>query len=223
VSEGRRSARERILAAAVRQIAREGIDGVRIARIAMEARVSSALVHYHFATRDALLAEALAYSYEQAGEVRTAGEPPAGASHAERLQSMIEQCLPTTPDLAEDWVLWIELWLRAARHPEMRPVAEELYARLHAWFADEIAAGVKDGEFNRCDPDEVADRTLALLDGYGTRTLIGDSALPLDRARQAVSSTLARDLGLGERLQAREPAPSAARAASRPVRTAPSM
>ena len=48
---------------------------------------------------------------------------------------MIEQCLPTTPGLAEDWVLWIELWLRAARYPEMRPVAEELYARLHAWFA----------------------------------------------------------------------------------------
>jgi AcrR family transcriptional regulator len=217
------SARERILAAAVRQIAREGIDGVRIARIAMEARVSSALVHYHFATRDELLAEALEYSYGHAGEVRTADEAPAGASHAERLASMIEQCLPTTPGLAEDWVLWIELWLRAARNPEMRPVAEKLYARMHAWFADEIAAGVKDGEFGRCDPDDVADRTLALLDGYGTRTRIGDGGMPLERARRAVAASLARDLGLGETLQAGEPAPSAARAASRPVRTAPSM
>jgi AcrR family transcriptional regulator len=221
------SARDRILAAAARQIAREGIDGVRIARIAMEARVSSALVHYHFETRDSLLAEALEYSYVHAGEVRTAGEPPAGASHVERLEAMIEQCLPTNPGLAEDWVLWIELWLRAARHPEMRPVAEELYARLHAWFRDEIAAGVEDGEFARCDPDDVADHVLALLDGYGVRTLIGDGAIPLDRARHAVSSALARELDprppQGETLQAREPAPSAARAASRPVRTAPSM
>jgi AcrR family transcriptional regulator len=218
------TARERILAAAVRQIAREGIDGVRIARIAMEARVSSALVHYHFETRDALLAEALDYSYQQAGAARIAGEDELPeASHAERLQSMIDGCLPTTPDLTEDWVLWVELWLRAARHPDLRPVAEELYARLHAWFRDEIAAGVKDGEFTRCDPDEVADRTLALIDGFGIRTLIGDGAIPLDRARRAVSSALARDLGLGDVLaQAREP-PSAARAASRPVRTAPSM
>jgi AcrR family transcriptional regulator len=235
VSDREPSARERILAAAVRQIAREGIDGVRIARIAMEARVSTALVHYHFDTRDALLAEALDYSYAHAGEARIAGEDElAGASHAERLQSMIEQCLPTTPGLTEDWVLWVELWLRAARHPELRPVAEELYARLHAWFRDEIAAGVDGGEFARCDPDEVADRALALLDGYGIRTLIGDASLPLDRARLGVSSALARELGLGERLtssrgsassgaQAGEPAPSAARAASRPVRTAPSM
>jgi AcrR family transcriptional regulator len=219
------TARERILAAAVGQIAREGIDGVRIARIAMEARVSSALVHYHFETRDALLAEALDYSYHRAGEARIAGEDELPASsHAERLQSMIDGCLPTTPDLTEDWVRWVELWLRAARHPDLRPVAEELYARMHAWFRDEIAAGVKDGEFNRCDPDEVADHTLALIDGFGIRTLIGDGAIPLDRARKAVSSALARDLGIGDALtQAREPAPSAARAASRPVRTAPSM
>jgi AcrR family transcriptional regulator len=223
LSAGKRSARERILAAAVRQIAREGIDGVRIARIAMEARVSSALIHYHFETRDALLAEALDYSYSHAGDARIAGDELPAASHAERLRSMVEQCLPTTPGLAEDWVLWVELWLRAARVPELRPVAEELYARLHAWFAKEIDAGVKDGEFDRCDPDEVADRALALIDGFGIRTLIGDGAVSLDRARAAISRALAQDLGLGETLQAREPARKAARAASRPVRTAPSM
>ena len=226
MSDGKPSARERILAAAVGQIASEGIDGVRIARIAMAARVSTALVHYHFETRDALLAEALDYSYQRAGEARIAGdeELPA-ASHAQRLQSMIDGCLPTTPALSEDWVLWVELWLRAARHPDLRPIAEELYARMHAWFRDEIATGVEDGEFARCDPDEVADRTMALIDGYGIRTLIGDGAVPLERARDAVSSALARDLGLGEQLtaQAGEPAPSAAHAATRPVRTAPSI
>ena len=113
---------------------------------------------------------------------------------------MIDQCLPSTPALAEDWVLWVELWLRAVRHPELRPIAEELYARMRAWFAGEIAAGITDGEFGRCDPDEVADRTLALLDGFGVRTLIGDPTIPLERARRSVSASLAAELGLGERL-----------------------
>lgn len=190
------SARERILAAAVRRIAREGIDEVRIARIAMDARVSTSLVHYHFETREALLAEALRYSYTRAGNARiTSGELPA-ASHAERLRSMIDQCLPTTPSLEEDWVLWVELWLRAVRHPELGPVAEELYSRLHSWFEAEIAAGVRVGEFARCDPGEVADRALALIDGFGIRTLIGDTRVPLDRAREAVATALAEDLGL---------------------------
>src|SRR5579884_852631 len=106
-SRRRGQARERILAAAVRRIASEGIDEVRIARIAMDAGVSSSLVHYHFATREALLAEAIDYSYERAGDARiSSGELPA-ASHAERLRSMIDQCLPLTPVLEQDWVLWV--------------------------------------------------------------------------------------------------------------------
>jgi AcrR family transcriptional regulator len=219
----RRDGRDRILAAAVGQIAREGIDGVRIARIAMEAGVSPANVHYHFETREALLAEALEYSYAQAGDVRLETDLPEEASHAERLQSMIDQCLPTSPSLREDWVLWVELWLRAVRHPELRPVAEELYARVHAWFADEIA-GVRDQEFERCDPQEVADHVLALIDGFGVRTLIGDSTIPLERARRSVASALARDLGLGERLVATTPsaaAPGSPAGASVPPAAAP--
>jgi AcrR family transcriptional regulator len=194
-------ARERILAAAVRRIASEGIDGVRIARIAMDAGVSTALVHYHFDSRDALLAEALDYSYAHADDSRTAGaELPASRSHAERLESMVDQCLPSTPELRDDWVLWVELWLRAVRHAELRPFAAELYARMHGWLASEIAEGVRDGEFGRCDPEDVADRTLALIDGFGVRTLVGDPMVPLERARRAVTSSLARDLGLGEQL-----------------------
>lgn len=193
---GRPTARERILAAAVGRIAREGIDGVRIARIAMDAGVSTALVHYHFATREALLAQALEYSYELAGDARVESGLPDDATHAQRLAAMIDQCLPTTPQLHDDWVLWLELWLRAVRHPELRPVAENLYGRMRAWFADEIAAGIADNEFASCDPDEVADRTLALLDGLGVRTLIGDSTIPLTHARDVVAASLARDLGL---------------------------
>jgi len=114
--------------------------------------------------------------------------------------TMIDGCLPSNEALREDWVLWVELWLRAVRHPELEPVAEELYARLHKWFADEITSGVADGEFARCDADAVADRALALIDGFGIRNLIGDRTMPLARARRAVESELARDLGLGKRL-----------------------
>ena len=66
--------RERILAAAVERIASDGIDEVRIARIAMDAGVSTSLVHYHFETREALLEQALEYSYELAGDVRLAAD-----------------------------------------------------------------------------------------------------------------------------------------------------
>jgi AcrR family transcriptional regulator len=194
------SARERILAAAVDRIAGEGIEEVRIARIAMDAGVSTALVHYHFETREALLAEALEYSFEHAGDVRIGADDVAAGSHAERLARMVDACLPGNPSLERDWVLWVELWLRAVRHPELRPISEELYARMRDWFAAAIGAGVEAGEFERCDAEDVADRALALIDGFGVRTLIGDSAVSLDRARRAIGAVLARDLGVGQQL-----------------------
>jgi AcrR family transcriptional regulator len=170
--------RERILDAAVRRIAADGIDDVRIARIAMDAGVSTALVHYHFATREALLAEALEHSFERAGDTRTTGEG--------RLHDMIEQCLPLPGAQEQDWLLWVELWLRAVRHPELRPTAAKLYARMHDWFREAIEEELPD-----VDAGPTADRLLALIDGYGVRAMLGDPAMPLERAREEIWAALA--------------------------------
>jgi AcrR family transcriptional regulator len=167
VTEG---ARQRILAAAVERIAAEGIDEVRIARVAMDAGVSTSLVHYHFETREALLAEALEYSYELAGDVRM-GDDEDGLVHA------VHQLLPYPGVLERDWILWVELWLRAVRHPELRPTAARLYDRMRAWLAESL-----DGD------ERVADRLMALADGYGVRVLIG--AMDLEVARREIWAAL---------------------------------
>jgi AcrR family transcriptional regulator len=194
-SEVAAQGRERLLDAAVRLIAREGIDNVRIARIAAEAGVSAGLVHYHFDSRDALLEEAIEHSYERAGDMRLATLDD-GATAAQRLRAMIDQCLPSDRPLREDWVLWVELWLRGARDPALRPVAARLYARLHAWFAEALAEGIAAGELRACDVDRMSDRLLALIDGYGIRVLTEDPQMPLDRARFEVWDSVAGELGL---------------------------
>jgi AcrR family transcriptional regulator len=197
VETGTRSnARERILDAAVRLIAREGIDDVRIARIATTAGVSPSLLHYHFESREALLAEALEHSYELAGSARLSPPEEAALPPARRLAAMIDQCLPLTESLREDWVLWVELWLRAVRHPELRPTAARLYARMHAWFAEAIADGVASGAFTATDPERTADRLLALIDGYGLRALNEDPEMPVERARAEIWAAVGDQLGV---------------------------
>lgn len=191
----RASARARILDAAVKLIAREGIQDVRIARIAMEAGVSASLLHYHFASRDALLAEALEHSYELAGTIRI-GPDDEHAPATTRLQVMIDQCLPAPGALHDDWMLWVELWLHAARRPELRPTAARLYARMHAWFAETIVEGAAIGEFTVADATRTVDRLLALIDGYGIRTLTEDPAMPIERARAEIWAAVAGELGV---------------------------
>jgi AcrR family transcriptional regulator len=188
-------ARERILAAAVERIATDGIDDVRIARIAMDAGVSTSLVHYHFETREALLEQALEYSFELAGDVRIGEDEADLPDHARRLAAMVDQCLPYPGELERDWILWVELWLRAVRHTELRPTAARLYGRMRRWFAEAIAAGVDAGEFDAgVDPERTTDRVLALCDGFGVRTLLGD--LEIEHARAEVWAVLSHDLGV---------------------------
>ena len=194
-----RGARERILAAAVDRIARHGIDEVRIARIAMDAGVSTSLVHYHFETREALLEQALEYSYELAGDIRLGpeGDAVARIGSVHRLAAMIDQFLPYPGLLERDWILYVELWLRAVRHPEMRPTAARLYTRMRDWFAEAITAGIERGEFPQdADPQRIANRILALADGYGVRALFGD--LDVADARREIWAAIKDELALPE-------------------------
>src|SRR5215468_5138149 len=94
-------ARERILRAATELIASDGIDEVRIARVA------NALVHHYFSTREELLAQALLQSFELAADERFGAGPAAAATATEGLAIAIDECLPTSEEGEREWVLWV--------------------------------------------------------------------------------------------------------------------
>jgi AcrR family transcriptional regulator len=191
------NARERILEAACDLIASDGIDDVRIARVATRARASTALVHHYFSTREELLEQALIHSFEAAGDDRFGEEPEAERTAALGLARAIETCLPLPGSQERDWVLWVELWLRAVRDPQLRPLTADLYARYRRWIAGAIRAGLESGEFESArDPDELADAAIALIDGAGVRALARDPAMDVDRVRGIVAGYLAAELGI---------------------------
>jgi AcrR family transcriptional regulator len=192
-----RDARERILEAACDLIAAEGIDDVRIARVAMKARASTALVHHYFSTREELLEQALLHSFEQVGDERfTEGDGEALTATA-ALAEAIEECLPRPGRLERDWVLWVELWLRAVREPDLRPLAATLYARYHEWLEEVLQRGIDSGEFEQpADLAALTNRAMALLDGLGLRALLRDPTMDIEAARAQVADFLAEALGI---------------------------
>ncbi|HYH87889.1 MAG TPA: TetR/AcrR family transcriptional regulator [Solirubrobacteraceae bacterium] len=190
--------RERILEAACDMLAAEGVDDVRIARIATAAGVSPALVHYHFTTREALLTEALEHSFEQLGDLRTTAADDEQWTAAERLGWMVDQSLPFPGEGERDVRLWLELWGYAARRPDLREFAAQLYERYDAWIAEVVEEGMASGEFERGDVDEITRRLVAMLDGVGPRVVVAGGRLPLEAARRLVTRGLAMELGVAE-------------------------
>lgn len=192
-----RDARERILEAACDLIAAEGIDDVRIARVAMKAGASTALVHHYFSTREELLEQALLHTFEQVGDERFAASGGEAPTATAALAEAIEECLPRPGRLERDSVLWVELWLRAAREPDLRPLAASLYARYHEWLEDVLERGIESGEFEApADLPALTDRTMALLDGLGLRALLRDPTMGIEAARTQVAEFLAPQLGI---------------------------
>ena len=177
--------RARILSAAVEALADGGIDEVKVARVAARAGVSTASIHYHFETREGLLAAAFEQSFAIAGDVRRNTKYGDGTA-LERLRRKVEASLPLDGVRRREWELWVELWLRAAREPALRETAALVYAQLHASFRALLDEGVLTGEFAVADPDGAADRLVAAVDGFGLRTLLTDPGMPPERALEQV-------------------------------------
>ncbi len=187
----------RILDAACDLIAEEGIDDVRIARVAQRAGASTGLVHHYFSTREELLEQALIHSFERAGDERFGEEGESAATAAAGVAAAIRESLPAPGEQEREWVLWVELWLRAVREPDLRPVANRLYERYRAWLASLIRAGLESGEFREgIDPEAAADVAMALLDGAGVRAMLDDPGMGVEDARELVARALAPELGV---------------------------
>jgi AcrR family transcriptional regulator len=189
---------DRILEAACELIAEDGIDEVRIARVAQRAGASTSLVHHYFSTREELLEQALVHSFEQAGDERFGEDASTGSGTAvQGLAAAIRESLPYPGGQQREWVLWVELWLRAVRDPDLRPVAARMYERYRAWMTEVIVAGVESGEFRAdVDVERTADMAVALLDGTGVRALFDDPWMNVVTARAAVATALAREVGI---------------------------
>ncbi|MEU4170219.1 TetR/AcrR family transcriptional regulator [Streptomyces sp. NPDC026665] len=192
--------RERILTAACEAIAEIGFEKIRMRMVAEQAGVSTALLHYHFDTREKLFTEAMAHSFANtAVDVeRDAETAPAAVVLARILRSL----LPTDPVLHQDWRLWQELWVRALRDESTRVFAVDLYAELHAWVSGAVRRGIESGEFTPTDVDELATLVLSLSDGYGIRLMLRDPMVTLEGALASVWRHAATSLGLPEAVPA---------------------
>ena len=120
--------------------------------------------------------------------------------------------------------------LAAAGSERERLAREELSKRWRDYFYDPVRRGAESGEFEPvCEPDEVAERLIALVDGLGFELLLGYSWTSPERMRERVDAFVSEQLGVSRSgrgcARARSPrsgcAPSCPRALRRTATRAP--
>jgi AcrR family transcriptional regulator len=187
-----------IIDAAVRVIMERGLADTRISDIAERAGVSPALVLYYFDSKDKVLSEALTYANE-GFYLRISREILRLPNARDQIIRLIELSCPgldsVDPQWDDEYILWIELWVRALRDPEMAKDREALDRRWHGVITDIIRAGQQQGAFPPSDADEAALRLRALMDGMSILLVLRDTEMTPERMRDACIDFAAHLIG----------------------------
>jgi AcrR family transcriptional regulator len=170
-----------IIRAAQDIIAEQGYPAASARTVAARCGISPGTLTYHFPSMDALLVAALREASIDYTDTAIDASRSLPGAH-ERLMSLIDAALPSNPGALRNWRLWMEYWARASHFSELADVHSERYAEWRSTFEQIVASGVERGEFRAVDPAGTALVIVALLDGLGLQTVIGDAAVTVGTA-----------------------------------------
>lgn len=162
-----------ILKAARRALIEHGYDDLSMATVAEEFDGSQSLIHYHFDSREGLLAALIEREQELYIELFDSfPEDP-----EERLERLMNVFVREFDEWAEESgmaVRFVELSAAATHSEPIRTALRDLNALFREEFEQTIADGVNAGVFEPVDPAQVARLLLAGVDSAMDRWVVGE-------------------------------------------------
>ena len=190
--------RQEILAAAARVITDRGLAETRISDIAERCGVSPGLILYYFDSKDRLLVEALTHANDQF-YLRLSRDLRKLPSARQQLERVVELSVPgllPEYEYLDEWALWVEIWVRALRDPDLAKEREELDRRWRQSIADIVRRGRATGEFPEGqDADDLGLVIGALIDGLAIGVLMSDTAFTPEKMQELCMDVASKLIG----------------------------
>jgi hypothetical protein len=122
---------------------------------------------------------------------------------SERMDRLIQLSVPgLLPEYAllDEWALWLEIWVRALRDPEMAKERETLDRRWVQSISEVIRYGRQTGEFpsDAADADDIAMEFGAMVDGLAIQVLLNDTVMTPSRMHDICVDVARRLIGYDE-------------------------
>lgn len=165
-------AREKILETATRLFAEQGYDNTSLSQVARQAKVSKALIFWHFDCKEKLYRSALRKTLEP---YFIDVEDLEGLGEKEQIERLIDQFYDFVRDNLYSVRFFMSLTLRAEQPDEGLSRVNELYRAFRSSFADVIERGRARGMFgNTIDPAREAAFIMAALAGILILQFVSD-------------------------------------------------
>ncbi len=191
--------RNEILETTCLVVIERGFAATRVIDVAQRLGVSTGLIHYHFDSKDHLLAEAFEFA-ANTDLARLDAELAKPGTAVEQLDRIFRLYTPADDDTG--WLLWIDGWGEAIRSKALRRISQDLDLQWQERVEDVIRLGVEAGEMTCADPH--AERVAAGRAHRRARRADGGARRRRDRVRAAglgADRGLQRARSAGERLR----------------------
>jgi AcrR family transcriptional regulator len=168
-----------LLDAAVRVVAREGLDGVSYRSVAEEAGTTAGLVFYHFGSRESLILEAAV----RGGRRAAAHALPVGED--EDLDTFLDDLSTQAENDLADHVFQYEMAFNSRRRPDLAERMVELYA----FYAEETERALRSLGISEVTP-ALARMVFAAIDGLVLQQVVFDDPARTDGGVRALRAGL---------------------------------
>ena len=184
--------RIQILEAACTVMGKQGIAATRVGDVAKYLGISTGLVHYHFDTKDELLAAAFRHAAEkELSALRLLMDT--GGTPRELLDIAINNFFPASG--FSSWRLWIEGWAVALRSESFRRTVMELDEAWVEVLADTLTDGVASGDFACVNPQDSAWRLACLIEGLAIQQVAHGGGINDVETRRLVADAVEAEIG----------------------------
>jgi AcrR family transcriptional regulator len=183
--------RPAILAAAAEVIRERGLENARVSDVADRVGTSAPSILYYFASKAELLKEALTSVEERYYE-----DLERELSEIESARDRLVKIVGGGASEGDyDAALWMELWAKALRDPELAATRADLDGRWREAIAAVVRYGQERGEFGPAEPESFAALLAALLDGLAVQIALKDVEVTPARAAELSLAFAERELG----------------------------
>ena len=178
--------RQELVEESWRVIARDGLEGVTMRKVAAAANCTTGRITHYFSNREDLILAAMRAVYNAAGK-RMAVISAGNLDPAAKLQRHLEETLPLDEERLEEWKVWIAFWSAASSNPDL---AGENDRRHRKWRNSLIP--LITGIAPQADAGLEADILLGIVDGTGLQAAVNSTPANRARAKKAVAEQVSR-------------------------------
>lgn len=179
--------RRRIARSAFRVLARDGLEGLSMRRVAKEAGCTIGLINHWFASKEDLVMAAWQETVDRENErLEHLDAPRKGA-----VDRILLHSLPVTPELRREEFVWQAFGALAVSNPAVR----KAYLRHYEYARRLLAAALlADGSRDE-DREETADLLIAAMDGVARMAAMDPARWPPARQRRSLLKLIRPHIG----------------------------